>query len=103
LCDPHHDDVQARESLRSGAWANLVTNIAGTAGMATKVDTTAANLPQRFYRLCLRSDGHAPFLPNPHQRVQAGCPYWNKGATGKGIKIRLARAVGSSVSSAQMT
>lgn len=47
-------DLQARESLSSGSWGNLVTNIVGTGAVVTKVDTTAANLPQRFYRLRLR-------------------------------------------------
>jgi hypothetical protein len=44
-------DVQARDSLRSNNWANLATNLAGTGGLVTNLDTTAGTIPQRFYRV----------------------------------------------------
>jgi hypothetical protein len=44
-------DMQARDDLSSGSWVNIATNIVGTGGMVTNVDTTASTLSQRFYRL----------------------------------------------------
>jgi hypothetical protein len=46
-------DVQARNNLISGAWLNVVTNIVGTGGVVTNLDTAATGLPQRSYRLRL--------------------------------------------------
>ena len=44
-------DVQARNSFNSGNWMNLATNLVGTGGVVTNLDTAGATLSQRFYRL----------------------------------------------------
>jgi hypothetical protein len=44
-------DVQVRDDFLSGNWVNLATNLVGTGGVVTNLDTGAAALPQRFYRL----------------------------------------------------
>jgi hypothetical protein len=46
-------DVQAQNNFNSGNWMNLATNLVGTGGLITNLDTAGATLPQRFYRLRL--------------------------------------------------
>jgi hypothetical protein len=46
-------DLQSCNDLKSGSWANLTTNIIGNGGMITNLDTVAAALSSRFYRLRL--------------------------------------------------
>ena len=44
-------DVQSRDDLVSGSWGDIATDIAGTGGIVTNLETGAATLPQRFYRV----------------------------------------------------
>jgi hypothetical protein len=46
-------DVQARDDLYSGSWVNIATNIAGTGGRVTNIETATSTLAHRFYRLRL--------------------------------------------------
>jgi hypothetical protein len=46
-------DLQACGNLSAGSWSNLTTNIIGNGGMITNLDTGAAVLSSRFYRLRL--------------------------------------------------
>lgn len=46
-------DVQARDDLNVGDWVNIATNLVGTGGVLTNIDSTAAAPTQRFYRLRL--------------------------------------------------
>jgi len=46
-------DLQANSNPGSGSWTNLATNIIGNGGMITNIDTEAAVLASRFYRLQL--------------------------------------------------
>jgi hypothetical protein len=46
-------DVQAQNNFNSGNWMNLATNLVGTGGLVTNLDTAGAALSQRFYRLRL--------------------------------------------------
>jgi hypothetical protein len=46
-------DVQVRDDFKSGNWVNLATNLVGTGGVVTYLDTGGAAMPQRFYRLRL--------------------------------------------------
>ena len=43
--------VQSRTDLVMDSWSMLVTNIAGTGGVVTNIDTGAATLPAKFYRV----------------------------------------------------
>jgi hypothetical protein len=46
-------DVQASPNLRPGSWSNLASNLIGNGGMITNVDSGAAAVSSRFYRLRL--------------------------------------------------
>jgi hypothetical protein len=46
-----HYDVQASADLSPGSWGDLTNNIIGNGGMITNVDTGAAAVSRRFYRL----------------------------------------------------
>jgi len=46
-------DIQARDDLSSGSWVTVATNIVGTGGVVTNMDSAATSLSQRFYRLRL--------------------------------------------------
>lgn len=46
-------DVQVRDDLSSGSWTNIATNIVGTGGVLTNIDTAASALSRHFYRVRL--------------------------------------------------
>lgn len=43
--------VEYKDDLVSGSWRTLTNNISGTGGVVTIMDSTAAELPRRFYRV----------------------------------------------------
>ena len=43
--------VEYKDDLVSGSWRTLTNNISGTSGVVTIMDSTAAELPRRFYRV----------------------------------------------------
>ena len=47
----HHYQLQRRDSLTTGAWADLGAAQAGTSGVLTFTDTGGATGPQRYYRV----------------------------------------------------
>jgi hypothetical protein len=44
-------DVQAGDSLNATGWVSLATNLVGTGGVMTNLDTSTPALPERYYRL----------------------------------------------------
>ena len=45
--------VQSRTDLVSGSWSTIASNIVGTGGIVTNMDTGGATAPRRFYRVGL--------------------------------------------------
>ena len=45
--------VQRIDNLGSGTWSTFTNNVTGTGGIVSILDTNAASLPQRFYRVGL--------------------------------------------------
>ncbi|HUI07909.1 MAG TPA: hypothetical protein VL486_12990 [Verrucomicrobiae bacterium] len=45
--------VDRRDDLGSGSWTTFTNNVEGTGGIVSVLDTNAATLPQRFYRVGL--------------------------------------------------
>jgi hypothetical protein len=46
-------DVQSTTDLVSGSWTTIASNLVGTSGVMTNIDSGAATVPRRFYRVRL--------------------------------------------------
>jgi hypothetical protein len=42
------DDVQSRDDVVSGSWSTIASNLLGTDGVVTNIDTDVATVPKRF-------------------------------------------------------
>jgi hypothetical protein len=48
-------NVQTTTNLISGPWSTIASNLVGTGGVLTNTDSGAVALPQRFYRMAIRT------------------------------------------------